>query len=112
MRKTRPVAPRRRLQTRFAADVWELMSTDSNARTLNQPALIVHDRNDCEVSWRQGQRIADAWPGAQRLTTCGLGHRRIPRHAETVQAVVDFLGEAQGPRPLGEKREWRYAESP
>jgi pimeloyl-ACP methyl ester carboxylesterase len=83
---------RRRLEKRFNANVWELMSTESNARTLTLPALIVHDRDDREVPWRQGAMIADAWPGAQWLETRGLGHRRILRDAATVKAVVDFLG--------------------
>jgi pimeloyl-ACP methyl ester carboxylesterase len=83
---------RRRLEKRFAANVWELMSTDSNVRTLTMPALIVHDRDDREVPWRQGKMIADAWPGAQWLATRRLGHRRILRDAATVKAVVDFLG--------------------
>lgn len=83
---------RRRLERRFAEDVWEAMSTDSNARMLNVPALIVHDRDDREVPVRQGELIAEAWPGAQWLATRGLGHRRILRDAATVQAVVDFIG--------------------
>jgi len=82
---------RRRLEKRFEANVWELMSTDSNARTLTMPALIVHDRDDREVPWRQGKMIAGAWPGAQWLATRGLGHRRILRDEATVKAVVDFL---------------------
>jgi pimeloyl-ACP methyl ester carboxylesterase len=83
---------RRRLEQRFTANVWELMSTDSNARSLTVPALIVHDRDDREVPWRQGKMIADAWPGAQWLLTRGLGHRRILCDAATVKAVVDFVG--------------------
>ncbi len=83
---------RRRLEQRFTANVWELMSTDSNARTLAMPALILHDRDDREVPWRQGKMIADAWPGAQWLATRGLGHRRILRDAATVTAVVEFFG--------------------
>lgn len=82
---------RRRLEKRFAEDVCELMSADSNARTLNIPALIVHDRDDHDVPWTQGVLIAEAWPGAQWLATRGLGHRRILRDAATVQAIVDFV---------------------
>jgi pimeloyl-ACP methyl ester carboxylesterase len=104
---------RRRLEKRFAADVWELMSTDSNARVLTLPALIVHDRDDREVPWRQGEMIAAAWPGAQWLATRGLGHRRILRDAATVQAVVDFLCvEVRDSRRLGAEPERRYPESP
>jgi pimeloyl-ACP methyl ester carboxylesterase len=82
---------RRRLERRFAANVWELLSTDSNAQALTTPALIVHDRDDREVPWRQGEMIAAAWPGAQWLVTRGLGHRRILHDAATVRAVVDFI---------------------
>lgn len=82
---------RRRLEKRFAENVWELLSADRNARTLNVPALIVHDRDDRDVPWTQGALIAEAWPGAQWLATQGLGHRRILRDAGTVQAIVDFL---------------------
>jgi pimeloyl-ACP methyl ester carboxylesterase len=103
---------RRRLEQRFAADVWELMSTDSNARTLTVPALIVHDRDDREVPWRQGRMIADAWPGARWRVTRGLGHRRILRDAGTVQAIVEFLGEPQMSRRLGAEPERRYPEPP
>jgi pimeloyl-ACP methyl ester carboxylesterase len=83
---------RRRLERRFADDVWEVMSTDRNARTLDVPALIVHDRDDREVPWTQGALIAEAWPGAQWFATRGLGHRRILRDAPTVKVIVDFLG--------------------
>jgi len=82
---------RRRLARRFAGDVEQLMSTDSNARGLKVPALIVHDRDDRDVPWTQGAAIAGAWPGAQWLATQGLGHRRILRDTATVQAIVDFL---------------------
>jgi len=81
----------RRLEQRFTANVWELMSTDSNARTLTMPALIVHDRDDREVPWQQGRMIAEVWPGALWRASRGLGHRRILRDAATVKAVVDFF---------------------
>jgi pimeloyl-ACP methyl ester carboxylesterase len=104
---------RRRLERRFAANVWELMSTDSNARTLTVPALIVHDRDDREVPWRQGEMIAAAWPGALWLETRGLGHRRILHDAATVTAVVDFLrAGTRGLQSLGAQPERRYPQSP
>jgi hypothetical protein len=57
------------------------------------PLLVVHDRDDREVAWQDGAAIAAAWPGARRLDTTGLGHRRILRDAAVVQAVADFVGE-------------------
>ena len=104
---------RSRLEKRFTANVWELMSTDSNARALTMPALIVHDRDDREVPWRQGKMIAAAWPGAQWLETRRLGHRGILRDAATVKAVVDFFSGAEnaGSRRLGAEPERGYPES-
>jgi pimeloyl-ACP methyl ester carboxylesterase len=55
------------------------------------PALIVHDRDDREVPWSDGEAIAGAWPGAQLVSTSGLGHRRVLREPAIVRRVVEFL---------------------
>ena len=82
---------RRRLEQRFDNRVWDEISTDSNARHLKAPALIIHDVDDDGVPWQQGQLIAAAWPGAQFLRTQGLGHNQILRDPSTVKTVVDFI---------------------
>jgi pimeloyl-ACP methyl ester carboxylesterase len=51
--------------------------------------LVVHDRDDREVPFAHGQRLAAAWPNAQLRETTGLGHRRILRDADTIAAVVE-----------------------
>jgi hypothetical protein len=38
-----------------------------------------------------GAAIAAAWPGAELVTTEGLGHRRILRDPAVVARVTDFL---------------------
>lgn len=82
----------RRLQEqRFGGNLSELISTESNARTLTVPALVIHDVNDYDVPWQQGRRIAVAWPGARFRKTRGLGHRRILRDPDTIEAVVEFF---------------------
>jgi len=82
---------RRRLEQRFDGDFWERIATESNARRLKSPALVVHDELDTSVPWQQGERIAAAWAGARFVKTRGLGHGRILRDRETVKAVVDFI---------------------
>ena len=82
---------RRRLEQRFDNNIWEEISTDTNARTLDAPALIIHDMDDDGVPWQQGKLIAAAWPGAQFIKTQGLGHNRILRDPATVKTVVDFI---------------------
>jgi pimeloyl-ACP methyl ester carboxylesterase len=59
---------------------------------LGQPALIVHDLEDDEVPWAEGERYARHWPDARLYTTQGLGHRRVLDAPEVIDAVVAFLG--------------------
>ena len=58
---------------------------------VNTPVLVVHDRNDQEVPWSDGEAIAGAWPGARLVSTNGLGHRRILRDAGVVRQAVQFV---------------------
>ena len=55
------------------------------------PALIVHDAGDAEVDYANADRIANQWPGAEVVTTHGLGHQRILRNGEVVRRVVAWL---------------------
>ena len=75
---------------------------------LEIPAQIVHDPDDLDVPFEQGQRLAAAWKGAEFIARPGVGHRRILRDAETVAGVVEFVsGEALAPRspaPQGASR--------
>ena len=64
-----------------------------------RPALIVHDMEDAEVPWSEGERYARYWPGARLLTTTGLGHQRITRDPQVLVACLRFLkGKAVGER--------------
>lgn len=53
--------------------------------------LVIHDRDDKEVAYRQGERLATAWPQARLLTTEGLGHRRILREPAVIEAALDVI---------------------
>lgn len=59
------------------------------------PMLILHDRNDREVRFTDGQALAAAWPQAAFVLTEGLGHQRILRDAAVVDRVVDHLATAR-----------------
>lgn len=52
------------------------------------PTLVLSDRDDKEADHADGARIARAWPGAELVTSDGLGHRRILRDEETIKRVV------------------------
>lgn len=70
--------------------------------TLGQPALVVHDLEDTDVPWSEGERYARCWPGARLLTTQGLGHRRVLDAPAVIAASLAFVrGEAVGERVVG-----------
>lgn len=69
---------------------------------LGQPALIVHDLNDDDVPWGEGERYAQYWRGARLFTTQGLGHRRVLDAPEVIEASLAFIrGEQVGTRVIG-----------
>ncbi len=70
---------------------WSDLNVPRMAATLATPLLVVHDRDDANVSWEEGAAIAAAWPGAELVTTSGLGHRDIVRDPGVVARAVDFL---------------------
>ncbi len=79
------------LVQRFGEDVWTRFSAQTMAPRVGLPALIIHDRDDRDVPWHDGEAIARAWPHAQFLLTEGFGHRRILRDPEIIGRAVRFL---------------------
>ena len=70
-----------------------------NAPCIARPALIVHDVEDREVPWSEGERYARYWPDSHLLSTQGLGHNRIAGDASVIAAALRFLrGECVGER--------------
>ena len=70
---------------------WEELHIPTLARSMTSPALIVHDVDDPDVPYGHGVEIAQAWPGAELVTTRGLGHKSILRDPEVVRRTIDFL---------------------
>ncbi|MGW0157761.1 alpha/beta fold hydrolase [Mycobacterium sp. NPDC003323] len=58
------------------------------------PLLVVHDPDDPDAPYHYSAALMDAWPGAELVTTRGLGrlsHYRILRHRPAINAGVDFI---------------------
>ena len=53
--------------------------------------LVLHDRDDREVSFRHAAELAATWPHAQLHPTTGLGHRRILRDPGVLATVTEFV---------------------
>ena len=60
------------------------------ARSVNVPALIVHDPRDREVSFEFAQQMQDAWRGSRLVPAPALGHKRILRDPAMIDAAVHF----------------------
>lgn len=80
----------RRIEERFMRK-WSDYSLALTAREMTAPLLIIHDRDDQETYWREGNALAEAWPGARLITTNGLGHRRVLREPELVEEARRFV---------------------
>ncbi|MDQ2702833.1 MAG: alpha/beta hydrolase [Pseudomonadota bacterium] len=84
----------RRMFARFEEamnfDVREVQAPHSAPR-IGRPALIVHDLEDREVPWADGECFARAWPGSRLLSTTGLGHNRIVDDTGVIAATLRFL---------------------
>jgi len=75
------------------------LQAHQNAPRIARPALIVHDVEDREVPWAEGERYARFWPESRLLSTRGLGHNRVADDASVIAAALRFLqGEAVGDR--------------
>lgn len=92
----------RRMFARFEEamrfDASELQA-HHNAPRIACPALIVHDVEDREVPWAEGERYARYWPDSRLLSTRGLGHNRVVDDRQVVESALRFLrGECIGDR--------------
>ena len=81
----------KKIENRFGNNVRSLIDAEFNARTLTIPALIIHDKDDKEVPWQQGERLSRAWQGSRLELTDGLGHRRILRNKTVINRVLEFI---------------------
>jgi pimeloyl-ACP methyl ester carboxylesterase len=67
--------------------------------TIGTPALIVHDLEDRDVPWSEGERYARYWPDARLMTTQKLGHDRVLDDHGVIAAALRFMrGEIVGER--------------
>jgi pimeloyl-ACP methyl ester carboxylesterase len=87
---------RRQMQEHFERVLgrrWSEFELPGSVAQVRARALVVHDREDREVSYGAGLSLARAWKGARFVATRGLGHRKILRAVEVVQDAVDFVAE-------------------
>ncbi len=71
----------------------EALDVERLAGPRDAALLVIHDRDDREVSVKHGDRLAKTWPNAQLVLTSALGHRRILRDDQVIANVVGFVRE-------------------
>jgi pimeloyl-ACP methyl ester carboxylesterase len=84
-------AMRARSERRLGAS-WSLLELSAMAPLRGTPLLVIHDREDREVAFAEGQEFASALR-AELVATRGLGHRRILRDPDVVRKAVAFVSE-------------------
>ncbi len=79
-----------RIKRRYgiAPEEFDLTARAGGAST---PLLVFHDRGDREAPWTDGDAIVRAWPGAELMSTEGLGHRGIVRDASVAGRAAAFV---------------------
>jgi pimeloyl-ACP methyl ester carboxylesterase len=83
-------AMRRRAERRIGLRFDEL-DVRALARAQKVPLLVIHDQDDEEIRWNDGAAVAEAWPGAEMVTTRGLGHHRLLKDAGVAARTAAFF---------------------
>lgn len=77
----------------------EDLQAHRSAPQIGRPALVVHDLEDREVPWHEGERYARLWRDARLISTRGYGHNRIADHPRVIADALRFLrGDTVGER--------------
>ncbi len=93
-------AMERQFEQRFGLR-WEDCDVPRSAASITTPLLVIHDKDDTEVPWSDGESIARAWPGAQMVTMSDLGHKRIVHDSQVISRSISFLFNGGRPREVG-----------
>ncbi len=79
------------IRREFGEDVYEKISAEQNLKNSALPILLIHDKQDKEVSWRNSERIVEATANAVAIYTEGHGHRRLLRDKKLIKKIVNFI---------------------
>ena len=80
-----------KLFNQFGEDIFERTAADQNIKIAGVKLMVVHDKDDQIVSWRQSEKLADRVPGATTYYTSKLGHLRLLRDQDLIKQVMEFI---------------------
>lgn len=81
----------RMLRNEFGDDVYEKISVEQNLKNAGLPILLLHDKHDRAVSWRNSERIMEVAATAEAIYTEGHGHRRLLRDRKLIRRIIEFI---------------------
>lgn len=64
------------------------------AKTIDTPALVVHDEQDEDVPFADAEKIVKNWRGSKLLPLTGVGHRKILKAPAFIEAAKEFIAKA------------------
>lgn len=79
-----------RLETRYEMSFGDI-DVRFDAARLEQPLLVVHDRDDRVVPCEEGKMLAESASRGDLMQTLGLGHRGVLRAQQVIEPVTHFL---------------------
>lgn len=82
---------REELERKFGRTVWTDLCVPALTDGIDKPALIIHDRDDEQVPFKDSKMLVSAWPGAELVVTQGLGHTRAIRDTGVIGTVAERL---------------------
>jgi len=85
-----------RIERRFGMP-WSSLAVRHALPDHPLPLLLIHDVGDQAVPVEESARIAEVWPGAERMLTQGLGHHRIVHDPKVVARASAFLAGIPAP---------------
>jgi pimeloyl-ACP methyl ester carboxylesterase len=88
---------RRAILRRFGPNAWREISGRAFVEGVDVPALVIHDRDDPQVSVADSWELVSEWPSARLIVTEGMGHDRALRNDEMRATILDFVHEQSRP---------------
>lgn len=82
-----------RLAARTGVSIHDLQAAPL-LPALTQPMYVLHDHDDHDVPFAEGQVYAQGWPGARFRATTGLGHHQILVDAGVAEDAIGFIAQA------------------
>ncbi|MBS0287679.1 MAG: alpha/beta hydrolase [Proteobacteria bacterium] len=80
-----------RLKNDFGPDIFNKLSLLENAKKIAIPTMIVHDKDDDVVPFKDGQEVIKILKQGTFLETQELGHRKILFDTNVVKQVSQFI---------------------